>query len=104
MCLLKDILNDNLSIEARQYLLASRLVALNKPTGDPRPIAVGELLYRLAAVIAVNRVSDAAAKLLAPHQYGVGVPSGAERILHSVQHALTDGGGHKALLKIDIGN
>jgi len=32
------------------------------------------------------------------------VSSGAERILHSVQHALTDGGGHKALLKIDIGN
>ena len=32
VCLLKDILNDNLPIEARQYLLASRLVALNKPT------------------------------------------------------------------------
>ena len=104
MCLLKDIINGNLPIEARQYLLASRLVALTKPSGDMRPIAVGELLYRLAAVIAVSRVSDAATKLLAPHQYGVGVSSGAERILHSVQHALTDGGGHKALLKIDISN
>ena len=33
---------------ARQYLLASRLVGLNKPDAGVRPIAVGELFYRLA--------------------------------------------------------
>jgi hypothetical protein len=49
-------------------------------------------------------VTEAATKLLVPHQYGVGVSSGAERILHSVQHALTDERGPKALLKIDISN
>ena len=84
IALLKDILNGNLPKRARQLLLASRLVALSKPDGKYRPIAVGELFYRLAGVIAVRRVSQSATALLAPHQLGVGVASGAEQIAHSL--------------------
>jgi hypothetical protein len=103
--LLKDILNGNLPDAARQYLLASRLVAITKPDSDSlRPIAVGELFYRLAAVIAVSRTRTAAAQLLSPHQYGVGVPSGAERIVHSMQYSLTDRAVKRAALKVDISN
>jgi hypothetical protein len=102
--LLKDIINGSLPEEARQYLLASRLVGLNKPTGGLRPIAVGELFYRLAGIIAVSKVLSPAAALLAPHQYGVGVSCGAERIVHSLQHSLTDGAAKLALLKVDITN
>jgi hypothetical protein len=87
VALLKDILNGNIPDAARPYLLASRLVAITKPDSDSlRPIAVGELFYRLAAVIAVSRTRTAAARLLSPHQHGVGVPSGAERIVHSMQY------------------
>ena len=43
IALLKDIINGNLPEPARQYLLASRLVGLNKPDGGVRPIAIGEL-------------------------------------------------------------
>jgi hypothetical protein len=82
--LLRDIINGSLPEQARQYLLASRLVGLNKPTGGARPIAVGELFYRLAGIIAVSKVVSPAAALLAPHQYGVGVSCGAERIVHSL--------------------
>ena len=46
VALLKDIINGNIPDEARQYLVASRLVGLNKPGGDVRPIAIGELFYR----------------------------------------------------------
>ena len=52
----------------------------------------------------VRKITGAAATLLAPHQYGVGIPSGAERILHSLQHTLTDKSKKLALLKIDIAN
>jgi hypothetical protein len=45
-----------------------------------------------------------AADILAPHQYGVGVPSGAESIIHSLQHSLTDKHAKMALLKVDITN
>jgi hypothetical protein len=45
-----------------------------------------------------------AANILAPHQYGVGVPSGAESIIHSLQHSLTNKDAKLALLQVDISN
>jgi hypothetical protein len=46
VALLKDILDGNIPDAARQYLLASRLVAITKPDSDGmRPIAVGELFH-----------------------------------------------------------
>ena len=105
IALMRDMINCRLPAEAAKLLCASRLVGLNKPGGGIRPVAVGELFYRMAGVIMMKKVSGVAAQLLAPHQYGVGVPSGAERILHSVQHSLTDGSTRKlALLKVDISN
>ena len=97
--LLSDIVNNNLPDQARQYLLSSRMVGLSKPDRGVRPIAIGEVFYRLAAVLAVRRVTAAASALLVPHQYGIGVASGAERILHSMQHTLTDKQRRLAALK-----
>jgi hypothetical protein len=104
IALLKDILNGNLPARARQLLLASRLVALTKMEGKYRPIAIGELFPRLAGKLAMSKVTSAAAALLAPHQLGVGVASGAERIVHSLQHTLSDKGRRHAMLKLDISN
>ena len=105
MALLRDIINGELPDDVRRLLLASRLVALSKPSNDGyRPIAVGELFYRLAAIVAVRRVSSEAAQLLAPHQYGIGVAAGAEKIIHSLQHELTDTDKRLALLQLDIAN
>ena len=102
--LLRDIINGALDDDARQLLLASRLVALTKPGGGHRPIAVGEMFYRLAAIVAVRRVSGKAAELLSSHQYGIGVPGGAEKIVHSLQQELTDKDKRAAMLQIDISN
>ena len=105
MALLRDIINGELPDDARQLLLASRLVALTKPNSDGyRPIAVGELFYRLAAIVAVRRVSNEAALLLAPHQFGIGVAAGAEKIIHSMQHELAEADKRLALLKLDTAN
>ena len=105
IALLRDIVNGELPDDARQLLLASRLVALTKPNSDGyRPIAVGELFYRLAAIVAVRRVSTAAARLLAPHQYGMGVAAGAEKIIHSLQHELADTDKRQAMLQLDMSN
>ena len=65
--LLSDIVNGKLPEQARQYLLSSRVVGLTKPDSGVRPIAIGEMFYQLAAVLAVRRVTAAAATLLAPH-------------------------------------
>ena len=50
--------------------------------------------------MAVRRVSKQAAELLTPHQYGLGVVAGAEKIVHSLQHELTDTDKRLALLQI----
>ena len=100
IALLKDIINGNLPDRARELLLASRLVALTKAVGKYRPIAVGELFPRLAGKLAMNKVTSAAAALLAPHQLGVGVPCGAERVVHTLQHTLTDVNSKHALLTL----
>ena len=104
LTLLSDIMNNNLPEQARQYLLSSRVVGLSKPNHGLRPIAIGEMFYRLAAVLAVRRVTAAASALLAPHQYGIGVASGAERIVHSMQHTLTDKHRRLAALSCDMEN
>ena len=104
IALLKDIINGNLPESARQLLLASRAIGLGKPDDGIRPIAIGELFYRLAGVIAVRKIAMTAGKLLAPHQFGVGIANGAERILHSLQRSLTDKQAKLALLKVDISN
>ena len=90
----------------RPHITATRLIALAKPNDAPRPIAMGEVFYRVAAVRAVRGAADNARGLLAPHQYGVGVPGGCEHIVHCMQHALTHirADGPLAAVKIDISN
>ena len=105
IALLKDIVNGQLPASAQQLLLSSRLVALNKPDGGGlRPIAMGELFYRLAALTMTRRMAGTAASLLSPHQYGVGVASGAERVVHSLQHLLANASRRLSLLQLDISN
>ena len=41
--------NGTMPRELKPYLTASRLIPLNKPNSDIRPICVGEVLHKLAA-------------------------------------------------------
>ena len=88
--LMTDISNCRIPSAVRPHLTATRLIALAKPNNTPRPIAMGELLYRPAAAHAVQAVSKEARALLAPHQYGIGVSGGCEHIVHHMQHSLSD--------------
>jgi hypothetical protein len=105
-CLFQDILNNELPASIRPHLLACRLIASNKPNGSKgiRPIAIGELFYRVAATLAVRQVAEKAVRLLQPQQFGVGLSSGCERIIHALQHQLADTKCRRAALQIDISN
>jgi Reverse transcriptase (RNA-dependent DNA polymerase) len=102
--LMQDVCNDNIPDAIRDLLLSSHLVALRKPSGGLRPIAVGELFYRIAGSIAVRSVRAAATSLLVPHQYGFGLRNGCEQIVHSLQHSLTDKDRRCAVLQLDLIN
>jgi len=67
-------------------LCTSRLTPLLKPDGGIRPIAVGELFYRLAT----KAILKAAFKkdFLLPNQLGVGSKGGVEPIVRAVERGL----------------
>ena len=68
-------------------LLDSALIGLMKPNDDVRPIAIGEVWYRLAASCALAAIGHAGADL-APLQLGAGVKGGVEAACHAVKAAL----------------
>jgi hypothetical protein len=72
----------------RGLLCASRLVALEKPGGGVRPIAVGELIYRLCtkAVLRHSFKPD----FLSPGQFGVGTKGGVEPLIRAIQRVVDD--------------
>jgi hypothetical protein len=85
-CITQDIANGLFTGEVRDRLLASRLIPLRKPNGDIRPIAIGEVLYRMAALYTLSLFkSSACFKRI---QYGVGLPGGVERALHIIDNAM----------------
>ena len=74
-------------------------VALEKPGGGVRPIAVGCTLRRLVAKIAGQLVVDEMAELLSPRQLGYGVRGGAEAAVHACRKYLQDLPSGHVLLK-----
>ncbi|KAL0207130.1 hypothetical protein P9112_012841 [Eukaryota sp. TZLM1-RC] len=49
---------------------------LNKPVGGVRPIAVGESIMRLLAIISFKRVKSSAIIFFRPYQFAIGIPDG----------------------------
>ena len=88
---LRGLVNDLLAglVPLCPLLTASRLVALQKPSGGVRPIAVGESLLRLACLCALRTVPTLGASL-APFQLGVGVPGGPQALSHALRAGMAD--------------
>jgi len=66
-------------------LAGAGLVALPKPSGGIRPIAVGELLRRLTGKCLMQAVRPEARDHFWPAQAGVAVPGGAEAAVHGLR-------------------
>ena len=66
-------------------LAGAGLVAVPKPNGGVRPIAIGEVLRRLTAKCLMQTAQEDARRMLWPTQLGVGVKSGAEIAIHTVR-------------------
>ena len=56
--------------EARSFFFGATLIALSKPDGGVRPIAVGCTLRRLVSKCASKSICAAIGELLAPLQVG----------------------------------
>ncbi|KAL0225229.1 hypothetical protein RCL1_003141 [Eukaryota sp. TZLM3-RCL] len=65
------------SQSAPNEMCSSRLVALSKPGGGVRPIAVGDCLFRILSMLLFKRIALAAKDFLLPFQFGIGTIDGA---------------------------
>lgn len=88
------------------FFFSARLIPLAKKDKGVRPVAVGELLRRLAAKAISRRHAPAIGKILAlDGQVGVGVAGGIEGMFHATQqYVATNMGGSDAILKFDVRN
>ena len=90
--------------EARPWLCGARLIGLEKEPTGVRPIAVGEVLRRLAGKCLVARCQDEVVDRLLPQQMGVGVPKAAEIISHAVQAWANAARSAESLILVDFAN
>jgi hypothetical protein len=73
------------------FMSSAALVPLLKKDGvSIRPVAVGEVLRRLISKCCVKAVTSKAIAHLKPLQLGVGIPNGAEAILHGLNRLIRD--------------
>ena len=93
--LLREVLNILLAGKAPEaiapLLAGGSLTALLKVKGnswDVRPIAVGEVIRRLASKCACNVVKEKASDFFSPFQFGVACPRGSEKIIHNLREVL----------------
>ena len=100
--IVQDIINDKLPKQAKEYLLSANLIAFPKPNNSLRPIAISETLYRLAASYAMSLIDVSGAMKWSPIQFGVGMSSGSERLVHIINNRLAVD--NKICLSIDFRN
>lgn len=91
---------------AAPVFAGASLVALPKPSGGVRPIAIGEVLRRLTGKCLMATVRSELRSCFWPVQVGVGTPAGAELAVHTVRawmHRQQESTG-KVLVKLDFRN
>lgn len=89
--IVRDICNGVFEGSIRDRLTASCVIGIEKSDGSVRPIAMGEVLYKLAGMYLVSMIPDAACSLFPTVQYGVGIPAGTEKAFHNAVVALRYG-------------
>ena len=83
--LVNVILEGKVPFELRPYFFGAKLIALKKPDGGPRPIAVGNTFRRLSAKCAGNHGFELRQARYGSRQVGVGTKRGAELTSHVIR-------------------
>ena len=101
----KIVFPGNVPKEICATLYGANLIALSKPCGGVRPIAIGLTLRRLAGKIVMKKLYGKCEELFFPNQLGVGTPKGVESAVHTVRsYVQNENTRDKVLLKIDFKN
>ena len=78
-------MNFRIDESVRRRITRCRLVALPKPDGGTRPIAIGDTLLKLAGQLAFHRMTKEIRSYFGDLQSGCLAQGGGERVVHSVR-------------------
>ncbi|XP_021743396.1 uncharacterized protein LOC110709482 [Chenopodium quinoa] len=84
-------------MELGEYIASAPLTPLVKPGGGIRPIAVGTIWRRLVSKVGAVMIDQSVGSYFDGLQFGVGVSSGGEAILHVVNRLIEDRGSNVGL-------
>ena len=98
------IANGAFSSECMAVITAARLVPIGKPSGGLRPIAVGDVLRRLAGKLLMDVIMAKTTEYLQPEQVGVQVPNAAETAARKIRLWAEDAKPDEVLLQVDMCN
>ena len=100
------ILEGNTPSSIQPILFGANLIALNKKEGGIRPIAVGQILRRLAAKCASVHMMKSMEIVLAPRQFSYGTSLGCEAAVHAARCYVESisSASNKLMLMLDFKN
>ena len=83
--MVNNLVAGKLSPDFVPYFASANLTALKKKSGGRRPVAVLEVIRRLASKCCAFEIAPRVADYLEPLQLGVGVKGGVETAIHGVR-------------------
>ena len=105
---LTGLVNTALSGELPEVALSAfygaSLIALRKPSGGIRPIAVGSVYRRLASKTGLRPLSSQLGQDLRPVQLGYGTPGGCEAAVHASRQFYQHMTENSVMVKVDMAN
>ena len=102
--LVERLINGDLDPRLRPYFLGARLIGIPKPDNGVRPVAIGEVFYKLAAMYACLDLKNPLNLMLAAvGQYGES-PGGCEKVAVTIQALTTSSKTPTAVLSFDARN
>jgi len=106
VCIVEDICNGDLLPAAVEVVCAARSIGTDKGTGgdEVRPLAVPEVMYKLAGSFCLEAITSHMASFFPRIQYGCGIKGGPEQAVHCAQAALELGGADTVVLRTDFSN
>jgi hypothetical protein len=106
IAIVQDIINGELSDAAADVITAAISVATDKGGDRVRPLAVPEILYKLAGLVVLESIEQHIPALFKSIQLGCGVKNGVEIAIHRTQLALELGraGSDTVVLSLDFRN
>ena len=98
------VLQGQVPASARAAFYAASLIALRKPCGGIRPIAIGSTYRRLATKFASRPFNSELGARLRPNQLGFGTSGGCEAAVHATRLFARTLPSDNVLVKIDMRN